>query len=226
MREALMLDFLSQLELHNNREWFHGNQELYRQAKLAFQQLVGELMDGLGSVDEAILPMDPASLTFKLMRDTRFSHDKSPYQPAFRAHIGPKGKLPVPVGYYLMIRPGNRSFLGGGLFADMFPGATALVRDSIAAHGEEWEQIIQAPEFTKLFSVQGTKLKNVPRGYDPEDPNGEYLKYKSWYVEYPVSDAQLLQGDFVPGALSVFSRMKPLNDFLNRALAGFEMPRR
>lgn len=221
-----MLDYLSQLELHNNREWFHGNQELYRQAKFAFQRLVGELVDGLGAVDESILPMDPASLTFKLMRDTRFSKDKSPYHPAFRAHIGPKGKLPVPVGYYLMIRPGDRSFLGGGLFADMFPDATALVRDSIAAHGQAWEQIIQDPAFAELFTVRGTRLKNVPRSYNPKDPNGEYLKYKSWYVEYPVTDAQLLQEGFVPGAVEIFSRMKPLNAFLNRALASFEMPRR
>ena len=92
--------------------------------------------------DPTVLLTEPGKLTFKLVRDTRFSNDKSPYLPAFRAHISAKGKLPIPVGYYLMLRPGGRSFLGGGLFADMFRDATAMVRAAIADRGEEWQEIL------------------------------------------------------------------------------------
>ncbi len=167
----------------------------------------------------------PESLTFKLVRDTRFSHDKSPYNPAFRAHIGPEGKLPVPVGYYLMIKPGGQSFLGGGLFADMFKDATAMIRTYIAANGEEWEKILHAPAFQKVFTVQGTALKNVPAGYDKSHPQAEFLKFKSWYLEYPVSDDIIADGElFLTEAVRLFRIMKPFNDFLNRALEGFQMP--
>ena len=31
-------------------------------------------------------------------------------------------------------------------------------------------------------------MKNVPRGYDREHPMADYLKFKSWYLEYPVSN--------------------------------------
>ena len=169
----------------------------------------------------------PRDLTFKLVRDTRFSHDKSPYNPAFRAHIGAMGKLPVPVGYYLMIKPGNESFLGGGLFADMFKEATVMVRDYIVKHPDEWEQIIHADTFTKYFTVQGTALKKVPAGYDKDHPQAEYLKYKSWYLEYPVKDQDLSDiGTFLPKMVEIFEAMKPFNDYLNRALADFRMPTR
>ena len=162
-----------------------------------------------------------------MVRDTRFSHDKSPYNPAFRAHIGPKGKLPVPVGYYLMIKPGGQSFLGGGLFADMFKDATSMIRDCIAANGGEWEKILHAPDFQKDFTVQGTALKNVPAGYDREHPQAEFLKLKSWYLEYSVMDDVVADGDlFLAEAVRLFQAMKPFNDFLNRALEGFEMPSR
>ena len=114
-----------------------------------------------------------------MVRDTRFSHDKSPYNPAFRAHISSMGKLPIPVGYYLMIKPGGQSFLGGGLFADMFKDATRMVRDYISAHGAEWETIITALSFQKHFTVGGTALKNVPAGYEKEHPQAKYLKFKS-----------------------------------------------
>ena len=65
-----------------------------------------------------------------------------------------------------MIKPGNQSFLGGGLFADMFKDATRMVRDSIAQNGMEWERIIRRPDFEKHFTVKGTALKNVPAGYE------------------------------------------------------------
>ena len=181
----------------------------------------------IGTFDGSILHNHPKDLTFKMVRDTRFSHDKSPYNPAFRAHISSQGKLPVPVGYYLMIKPGNQSFLGGGLFADMFKDATAMVRDYIAGNGEEWERIIHDPEFEKYFTVQGTALKNVPAGYEKGHPQAEYLKYKSWYLEYPLKDGELKDAEaFVAKAAELFRVMKPFNDYLNKALAGFRMPER
>ena len=181
----------------------------------------------IGKFDSSVLHNNPKDLTFKIVRDTRFSHDKSPYHPAFRAHISSKGKLPVPVGYYLMIKPGNQSFLGGGLFADMFKDATTMVRDSIAQNGDEWEKIIHEPEFEKYFTVQGTALKNVPAGYEKEHPQADYLKYKSWYLEYPLSDEEVADAEiFLTKAAELFRIMKPFNDFLNKALADFQMPTR
>ena len=73
-----------------------------------------------------------------------------------------KGKQPVPVGYYLMIKPGGQSFLRGGLSTNMFKDATTMIRDYIAEHGDEFGEIIHFPEFQKYFEVQGTSLKNVP----------------------------------------------------------------
>ena len=139
--------------------------------------MVQALILEIGKFDGSVLHNNPKDLTFKIVRDTRFSNDKSPYNPAFRAHISSKGKLPIPVGYYLMIKPGDQSFLGGGLFADMFKDATTMVRDYIVNHGKEWETIVHEPKFEKYFTIQGTALKNVPAGYDKEHPQAEYLKF-------------------------------------------------
>lgn len=213
--------------MNNNREWYHANKDDYKTANAEFEELLQTLILEIGKYDSSILHNNPKDLTFKIVRDTRFSHDKSPYHPAFRAHISSQGKLPVPVGYYLMLKPQNQSFLGGGLFADMFKEATTMVRDSIAQNGEEWEQIIREPEFEKYFTVQGTALKKVPAGYEKEHPQAEFLKYKSWYLEYPIKDEELKDAEtFVAKAAKIFRIMKPFNDFLNRALAGFTMPSR
>lgn len=227
MDTASILDYLTELSQNNSREWYHAHKEDYKSANARFEDLLQELILGIGSFDPGVIHNAPKDLTFKLVRDTRFSHDKSPYNPAFRAHISSMGKLPVPVGYYIMIKPGNQSFLGGGLFADMFKEATSMVRDYIVSHSDEWDQLIHSPEFTTYFTVKGTALKNVPGGYEKEHPQAEYLKFKSWYLEYPVSDEALQDGKkFLAEAQKVFKAMKPFNDFLNRALAGFQMPER
>ncbi len=227
MDNRIILNYLSELSANNNREWYHEHKKENKEATAQFEQLVQELIYGIGSFDESVLHNNPKELTFKLVRDTRFSHDKSPYNPSFRAHISSMGKLPVPVGYFIMIKPNGGTFLGGGLFADMFSNATAMVRDYIAAHSEEWNKIISDTEFKKYFTVKGTALKNVPAAYDKEHPQAEYLKYKSWYLEYFMSDEEVCDSaKFLEKAVKIFKAMKPFNDFLNMALKEFKMPAR
>lgn len=222
-----ILEYLSGLAANNNRDWYHAHKAQYQEANAQFEALIQDLIFQIGEWDGSILHNSPKDLTFKLVRDTRFSHDKSPYNPAFRAHIAAKGKLPVPVGYYLMVKPGNQSFLGGGLFADMFKDATGMVREYIYHHAEEWAGIVEAPAFTRYFEVKGASLKNVPKGYPADCAAAEYLKYKSWYVEYPVDDSAFQDlPSFIELARDRFLQMKPFNDFLNRGLAGFVMPAR
>ncbi len=227
MNNKLMLNYLADLSANNNREWYYEHKKENKIASEQFEQLVQELINGIGTFDQSVLHNVPKELTFKLVRDTRFSHDKSPYNPAFRAHISSMGKLPIPVGYYIMIKPNGGTFLGGGLFADMFSNATTMVRDYIAEHSDEWNNIINSAEFKKYFTVKGTALKNVPAGYDKENTQAEFLKYKSWYVEYFVSDNEVCSEEkFLKKAIEIFKAMKPFNDYLNKALKQFKMPTR
>jgi uncharacterized protein (TIGR02453 family) len=222
-----ILSYLNDLEQNNNREWYHSRKTENKTAVNDFEALIQDLIFKIGEFDSSILNNNPKDLTFKLVRDTRFSHDKSPYNPTFRCHISSSGKLPIPVGYFLCIRPNNRSFLGGGLFADMFKEATNLIRDYIYNHAEEFQSIITSKTFSENFKVTGTSLKNVPKGYSADSPVAEYLKFKSFYIEYPIEDSLLLDSkSFVNCAAEKFLLMKPFNDFINRALEGFVMPTR
>lgn len=227
MNVQSIFDYLSMLAENNNREWYHGNKAEHKNASHEFENLVQQLIYEIGDTDGSILHNIPKNITFKVVRDTRYSADKSPYNPAFRAHISSSTvKLPIPVGYFIRIKPNGQSFLGGGLFADMLKDATTMIRDYIAEHPEEWEDIITNPTFTKYFTVKGVALKNVPRGYEKEHPQGEYLKNKSWYLEHFVSDEEVLSDDFIENATNIFLAMRPFNDFLNQGLKDFEMPKR
>lgn len=219
MELQIILEYLRGLKENNNREWYHEHKTEYDAAYAEFLKLVETLMIELGKEEPGLLRHEPKKLTYKLVRDTRFSKDKSPYNPAFRVHLSEGGKQPVPVGYFLMITPGA-SFLGGGLFADIFKEETAMMRSYIAAHGDEWEEIVENGTFRSFFKVKGTALKNVPAGYDREHPQAAYLKHKSWYVEYPLADGLLADaGRFIDNILEICNVIRPLNDFMNKAMA-------
>lgn len=223
----IILSYLTDLEKNNNRDWYHAHKDQKKAAQCEFEALIQALIFEIGKFDSSILYNDPKDLTFKLVRDTRFSHDKSPYNPAFRCHISSAGKLPVPTGYFLSIRPNNQSFLGGGLFADMFKDATQKIRDYIFKNSDEFLSIVNNPNFSQVFKVMGTTLKNVPKEYPANCSVAEYLKYKSWYIEYVLPAYQFEdKTKFVTFAAEKYALMKPFNDFLNRALVGFSMPKR
>jgi uncharacterized protein (TIGR02453 family) len=132
----------------------------------------------------------------------------------------------VPVGYYIVLASGNRSFLGGGLFAYIFKDATDKIRDYITKNGDGWETIVNDEDFAARFTVKGEALKKVPAGYDANHRQAEYLKNKSWYLEHTVPDSVLAGEEFVEYATEVFAHMTPFNDYLNAALKGFKMPAR
>lgn len=227
MNMKAILKYLIELSENNNREWFHEHKSEYKEANSEFEKLLQALIIRIGEFDGSVINNSPKELTFKLNRDTRFSQDKSPYNPAFRAHISSMGKMPIPVGYYIMIKPNNQSFIGGGLFADMFKYATTMVRDHISRNGDGWEKIINACDFSKHFKVRGSSLKNIPSGYEKDHPQAEYLKFKSWYLEYPIKDSVFANAEaFLAQAAELFRTMKPFNAYLNRALDGFKMPTR
>ncbi len=78
---------------------------MLRSATERFENVIQELIYKIGKADARIIHNEAKDLSFKLVRDTRYNHDKSPYNPSFRAHIGAGGKQPILVGYYVYISP-------------------------------------------------------------------------------------------------------------------------
>lgn len=222
----LILNFLSDLANNNNREWYHAHKLESDQARQEFEKLLQFLIDELSLTDPAISGLRPKDLVFRLNRDMRFSKHLPPYKTAFSAHISKAGRFPIPAGYFICLQP-HHSFIGGGLFATQFPEATTMIRDYLIDNSNEFLNIIQSKDFSENFEVLGVKLKNVPKGYDKNHFLAEYLKHKSWDIEYHFSDKDLADSAIVCQTMvEKFKKMKTFNDFLNQALLEFKIPER
>ena len=110
MNATPVLDFLSQLKLNNNREWFLEKKKWYESSKKEVESFVVDMITSISGIDPAIQSPAMKDCMFRIFRDVRFGTDKSPYKTNFGAFItrgGRKSSLP---GYYLHFEPGESMF--------------------------------------------------------------------------------------------------------------------
>jgi uncharacterized protein (TIGR02453 family) len=217
MNFELILKFLGDLSENNSREWMEKQKPDYLEAKKEFEDIISQLIIDISVFEPEISTLTYKDCIFRIHRDIRFSKDKTPYKTNFGAAINKGGKKSPNATYYIHLQP-QSCFIAGGLY--MPPGEILQkIRQEIDYNSNEFGNILNASEFKKYFGhMEGDKLKRAPKGYDPDDPNIEWLKHKSFLVVHNVSDSQVTSKDFYDYTLKVFGKMKPFNDFLNRAI--------
>ncbi|MCK9302341.1 MAG: DUF2461 domain-containing protein [Bacteroidales bacterium] len=217
MINTATLNFLSDLERNNNREWFHANQEKYEAAKESVLQTVLYFTAEISKFDNSIKPFDPKKGLFRIARDTRFCKNKDPYKLNFGACINPEGKNISSLStYYLHVKP-NESFFSAGVYMPEKDELTEI-RYAIYNNFDEFYSIINAPAFIKKFGKMSTdyKLTRVPMGFDKNDPSAEYLKFKNFFVYINLSDDVLTNPIQCSDAvISAAKLMMPFNNFFN-----------
>lgn len=216
-----VFDFLKLIDKNNNREWFNDNKNLFLEAQSDFQDFTEELISEMGKFDETILKLDAKKSLLRIYRDTRFSKDKTPYKNYFGASIG-MGKINTKAGFYLHVQPG-KSFLGSGIY---LPDSPVLkeIRKEISLFKDDFLKVIDDKDFKKYYEEldQEHKLKNVPQGFEKEDPMGEYLKLKSFIGVHNITNKDLSDKNAVKNISKIFEAAKPLNDFLDTSISNLK----
>jgi len=212
------LVFIQNVADNNNREWFAENKHRYEEAKADALNLVAQIIPELSKVDPLISSeTDPKKSLMRIYRDVRFSKNKDPYKNNFGIWFSAKSKGGNEPGYYLHIQPG-KSFLAGGYW---MPEAAhlKLIRQEIDYNFSDFEKIITDKDFKATFKLGSSNaLKNAPKGYDPSDPNIEFLKLKSFEATTQIADEEFLKPTIVNKLISSFKTVNPLIAFLRNAL--------
>lgn len=210
------LEFLADLKLHNDREWFHANRKRYDEARHNFESYVQALIDELITFEPILKGLEAGSCIYRINRDIRFSPDKTIYKTHMGAFIvrGGKRNGDKYAGYYFHVEPGN-SLIAGGAYMPPAEWLSAI-REKIDNTGKELNKIESRPDFARYFGkIEGDKLKTAPKGYPKDHPNIEMLKFKSFLAEMSIPDKDIISNNSFEMIVSAFRAMKPLNDFLN-----------
>lgn len=214
------LQFLDDLKANNNRDWFLENKKRYEAFKKDYQQLVADLLDAMKPLDPSLEMLEVKNCTFRINRDIRFSKDKTPYKSHLGIWLSSGAKGLNRSGYYIHLEKGA-SFIAGGLYC---PESDDLkkMRKEIAYFHDDLEAILEKKDFKREFGDfdrnEKDTLKNPPRGYDKEHPAIELLKLKSFESSQKIEFSAAAKKDFVAVMSQKLIVLKPLNDFINRAL--------
>ena len=212
------VDFLKTLKKNNSKEWFDNNRTKYLAAKENYLDFVTEILHTLKSIDPTLHDIQPKNCVFRINRDVRFSSNKNPYKTNFGASFSKGGKKIACAGYYFHLEPGA-CFIGGGYWMPMADDLNKI-RQEIDYSFDEFKNIIQQRAFKNTFDTLDNKeiLIRPPKGYEKDNPALEYLKLKNFIVMAGIEENELLEKDLIPKVISHFKIMKPLVDFLNRAI--------
>lgn len=223
MIERTTLDFLRDLRRNNYKEWFHANRERYDAARADVLANAGELVEGINRFDPTLGSPDLTKLIYRINRNMRFSADKTPYKTHFGVVMNADGDRHSPLsGYYMHVEPDGMSVVSCGLYiTEENAESRKRVRQAIDDHWDEFSAIVHDPRFREEFGDlcrEDRVLKRVPRGFAADSPAAEYLKLNHFYVWRHLPDELVTSEAYVPEALRLYELMKPLNDFLNRAV--------
>ena len=219
MLQPETLSFLKKLARNNNKTWFDQNRPHYEEARENYIELVSELIGEMGKFDAPIGNLNPKDCLFRINRDVRFSKDKSPYKNNLAAYFNKGGKKSNGAGYYLHIEPGF-SMAGGGIWVPE-PAGLASIRQEIDYCFADWKKLTGQPGFKKCFPdgvVADNTLTRPPKGFEEDNPAIQFIKMKSFVVRRSFTDKDILDRSFIKQVASTFKTMKPLIDFINRAV--------
>lgn len=197
--------FYTELEENNTRDWWHAHSAVYQES----------VKEPLTALLARLEPQFGPSKIFRPNRDIRFSQDKSPYKTA----QGAFASFQEGVGYYLQLSADG--LLVGGGYHSHSPAQLARYRNSVDATGtgEQLQHIVDAIAAAG-FTVEGEKLKTVPRGFPREHPRAELLKHKSLSASVALGQPDWLSSPDAEGEIArLWDKLRPLVDWVGRNAA-------
>lgn len=212
------LKFLRALKRNNRREWFQPRKEQYeRDVRAPMQAIVEQLAVDMRAFAPEVI-VDPKKAIFRIYRDTRFGEDKTPYKTNIAASFAWRG-LPRWEGAGLYFQLSHEDvWIGGGLYDPPTP-LMQRVREHIAANHRRMKTLVESASFKRTIGeLEGERLQRVPRGFPPDHPAADLLRYRQFLAGRELSPTASSSARFYPTLIETFKVIVPVVRFLNEPL--------
>jgi uncharacterized protein (TIGR02453 family) len=211
--------FLTELRLHNDRDWFERNRERYlRDVRDPMLRFIGEFAPRLRKIAPRLLadPRPVGGSLFRIHRDLRFSKDKTPYKTNVAAHFRHEAGRDVHgPGLYLGLEPEDVE-VGGGIWHPE-PEPLQRIRLSIVERAATWKRVTAAPAMRRL-EWWGESLKRTPNGLPENHPLDALLRRKDFGAGVTWAPREALSPHFPDRVAEVYRAMVPTLKLLAQAV--------
>jgi len=209
------IDFFTNLEKNNNREWFNLNKDLFNKSvKLPFENFIEVLLNNIKEDDENIT-LSPKEAIFRIYKDVRFSKDKMPYKTYVSAIISEGGRKDFTTpGIYLELSNNGLNFYGGAHFLEK--EQLQNLREFIADNLDQFHSIINNTNFKKHFgNLLGEKNKRIPKEFNEIAKIEPLIANKQFYYLKPLDSKILTSKNLLPKVMELYFASKQINHFLS-----------
>jgi uncharacterized protein (TIGR02453 family) len=209
--------YFRNLKKNNSKQWFEKHRSEYDEFVLfAARDFVVAMGDRLRKIAPGInaIPKINQSL-FKINRDVRFSKDKSPYKTNMGIWFwdGRRKRMECP-GFYFHFEDRSLRF-GTGFY--MFPrNLLTVYRDAVVDKklGAALKRAVKKVA-DQGYTVGGRHYKRIPRGYDADHPNAEFLLYNGLHaMQAEKIPEAFFSGALIEHAFGHYKNMLPLHQWL------------
>ena len=207
------LPFLRALRENNERGWFAENKPTFvEECDAPLRELVREVGSRLEAKGLPLAPI-PKNPVFRIYRDVRFSHDKSPYKTNIGAALYREGDKSRPGMLYIHVEPGG-SFVAAGFYQPEPPRLKAM-RSAVAEDPDGFERMVKALKSNGLELGRGEPLARMPKGFEEfaDSPVAEVIRFRSFIAGKPLLDDDLERRDLPEVVVRFAGDALPLLEF-------------
>ncbi len=211
-----LLDFLTELDRNNSKEWMDRNRRTYHHFRDTFIQWLDHLDIRLARTDPDYY-LTPGRAGINRINNNLMFH---PEKPVYKDHFGAGlDKAPDTGDFYIQIGV-RESLLAGGLWR---PGPRKLksVREAIDYDGDTLEGILNRPSFRSAFGelYEDEKLRTAPKGFSKDHPHIHLLRHKTFAVVHELNEEVILSPGFEDHIVEIYTEMLPFRRYLNKAIS-------
>ncbi len=211
--DAKALDFFTELDAHQTRDWFLANKNRY---ETSIHQPLGALVTSLSlafAVHDIPLTGDPKASLFRINRDVRFSNDKRPYKTNASAVLTRDGTKRSQGLVYIQLGP-DECFAAAGSYA-LEPGELEAFRRQVLARPTQWAEVEAALAIGNLSLSHDDATIRLPRGFDAQAVGdaGDVIRLKSFTIRAPLTRAQIATPALIDDILDLAQTAMPLLEF-------------
>jgi uncharacterized protein (TIGR02453 family) len=207
------LDFMAELAVNNNKAWFDDNRKRYEQhVREPFKLFITDLIQAIQILRPDIdLPAHKA--LFRINRDIRFTHDKTPYKTSMSAYLNPSKHDSQP-GFYISLGIEDGLTLAGGMHS---PGKETIQNIRSELNHDNSRQLLKLAN-KKSFSdnwgeIKGNKNKRLPKEFSETAKQNRLLYNKQWYFWTDLPFEKATSDNLMDAVMGYFKTAHPINEY-------------
>ena len=208
--------YLEELELNNNRDWFIENKKrLEQEVRGPFASLLETLSDLLS--ENGLSHHGGPKTMFRMNRDVRFSNDKSPYKTFVSGLLTRTGTKDISTGLIYLHLDSRGGFVVSGLYQPPTERLYELRTSMIEKH-REFAATLSSLRRAGLELDPTDATKNMPRGFSEysDHEHSESLKLKNIMVRKDLQPSEWREKGFDTELLQFVLASRPILEFLDK----------